>query len=33
MKSEMDAHKEKVHHFGVKDGLGILGAAAAGFGE
>ncbi|MGD0443113.1 MAG: hypothetical protein ABSA39_04170 [Edaphobacter sp.] len=33
MKSQMDAHKEKVHHFGVKDGLGILGAMAAGMGE
>jgi hypothetical protein len=32
MKLEMDAHKEKVHHFGAKDGLGILGAVAAGLG-
>lgn len=31
MKTQMDAHNEKIHHFGVKDGLGILAAAAAGF--
>jgi hypothetical protein len=32
MKTQMTAHKEDVHHFGAKDALGILGAAAAGFG-
>lgn len=28
MKSQMDAHNEKVHHFGFKDGVELLGAVA-----